>query len=69
MLTAGSQDLSFDACIVAVGVLWNTHGIPGVERHALPCRSIADVMAIVQWLCTLVQQGKPLQIVIGGGCT
>jgi NADH dehydrogenase len=50
-----------------VGALWNSHGIPGVERHALPCRSIADAPAIEQRLRTLVQQGKPLHIVIVGG--
>lgn len=67
LLTAGGTELGFDGCIVAVGALWNTHGIPGVERHALPCRSIADAMAIEQRLRTLVQQGKPLHIVIVGG--
>lgn len=67
LLTASGHELSFDACIVAIGALWNTHGIPGVERHALPCRSIADALAIEQRLRTLVQQGKPLHIVIVGG--
>ncbi len=67
LCTASAQELQFDACIVAVGALWNTHGIPGVERHALPCRSIADALAIEQRLRTLVQQGKPLHIVIVGG--
>lgn len=67
LLTASGQELSFDACIVAVGALWNTHGIPGVARHALPLRSIADALAIEQRLRTLVQQGKPLHIVIAGG--
>jgi NADH dehydrogenase FAD-containing subunit len=67
LLTAGGQELSFDACIVAVGALWNTRGVPGAASHALPCRSIADALAIEQRLSTLVQQGKPLQIVIVGG--
>jgi NADH dehydrogenase FAD-containing subunit len=67
LLTAGGHELRFDACIVAVGALWNTHGVPGAERHALPCRSIADALAIEQRLRDLVQQGKPLHIVIVGG--
>jgi len=67
LLTAGGHELSFDACVVAVGALWNTHGIPGAVRYALPCRSIADAVAIEQRLRTLVQQGKPLHIVIVGG--
>jgi NADH dehydrogenase len=66
LLTAGGRELSFDACIVALGALWNTHGIPGVDRHALPCRSIAEALAIEQRLRTLVQRGKPLHIVIVG---
>ena len=67
LLTAGGQELSFDACIVAVGALWNPRGIPGAARHALPCRSIADAVAIEHRLRALVQQGKPLHIVIVGG--
>jgi NADH dehydrogenase len=66
LLTAGGHERSFDACIVALGALWNTHGIPGVDRHALPCRSIAEALAIEQRLRTLVQRGKPLHIVIVG---
>jgi len=67
LLTADGQELSFDACIVAAGALWNNHGVPGAARHALPCRSIADALAIEQRLSTVVQQGKPLHIVIVGG--
>lgn len=67
LTTAGGRELDFDACIVAVGALWNTHHIPGVARHAMPFRSVADGLAIEQRLHTLVQQGKPLRIVIAGG--
>jgi NADH dehydrogenase FAD-containing subunit len=67
LTTAGGRELEFDACIVAVGALWNTHHIPGVARHAMPFRSVADGLAIEQRLQTLVRQGKPLRIVIAGG--
>ena len=67
LATAGDRELNFDACIVAVGALWNTHHVPGVARHAMPFRSVADGLAIKQRLHTLVQQGKPLRIVIAGG--
>jgi NADH dehydrogenase len=67
LATAGGRELEFDACIVAVGALWNTHHIPGVARHAMPFRSVADALAIEQRLQTLVRQGKPLRIVIAGG--
>ncbi len=66
LATAGGRELDFDACIVAVGALWNTHHIPGVARHALPMRSVADALAIEQRLHALVQRGKPLRLVIAG---
>ena len=67
LATAGGRELEFDACIVAVGALWNTHHVPGVARHAMPFRSVADGLAIEQRLQDLLQQGKPLRIVIAGG--
>ena len=67
LLTAGGRELQFDACIVAVGALWNTHHVPGVARHAMPFRSVADSQAIEQRLRQLARQGQPLRIVIAGG--
>jgi NADH dehydrogenase len=67
LATAGGHELAFDACIVAVGAMWNRHHVPGVARHALPFRSVADGLAIEQRLHALVQQAKPLRIVIAGG--
>ena len=67
LATAAGRELDFDACIVAVGALWNTHHIPGADRHAMPFRSVADALAIEHRMHTLLQQGKPLRIVIAGG--
>ena len=67
LATAGGRELDFDACIVAVGAVWNTHHIPGVTRYAMPFRNVADAQAIERRLHALVQQGKPLRIVIAGG--
>jgi NADH dehydrogenase FAD-containing subunit len=67
LATAGGHELAFDACIVAVGALWNTHHVPGVARHAMPFRTVADGLAIEQRLHKLMQQGTPLRIVIAGG--
>jgi NADH dehydrogenase len=67
LATAGGREIDFDACIVAVGALWNTHHISGVARHAMPFRSIADALAIERRLRALMQQGKPVRIVIAGG--
>ena len=60
LATVGGHELEFDACIVAVGAQWNTHHVPGVARHAMPFRSVADGVAIEHRLDTLVQQGQPL---------
>lgn len=67
LVTAGGREIGFDACIVAVGALWNTHQVRGAERHALPFRSIADALAIEQRLQALRRKGRPLHIVIAGG--
>jgi NADH dehydrogenase len=64
--TAGGRELRFDACIVAVGAVWDTHHIPGAERHALPFRSVDDAHAIERRLQALQRQGRPLHIVIAG---
>ena len=67
LVTAGGLELAFDACIVAVGGLSNTHGVPGVAKHALPMRSIADALQIERSLAELLAQDQPLNIVIAGG--
>jgi len=67
LATAGGHELAFDACIVAVGALWNTHHLPGVARHTMPFRSVADGQAVEKQLRALVKQGQPLRIVIAGG--
>ena len=67
LATAGGRELAFDACIVAVGALWNTHHIPGVARHAMPFRSVADGFGIERRLQALMQRGRPVRIVIAGG--
>jgi NADH dehydrogenase FAD-containing subunit len=67
LATASGRELAFDACIVAMGALWNTHHVPGVARHAMPFRNVADGLAIERRLQSLVQQRQPLRIVIAGG--
>lgn len=66
LATAGGRELVFDACIVAVGAEWDTHHVPGVGRHALPFRSVADALAIERRLQALLKVDKPLRIVIAG---
>jgi NADH dehydrogenase FAD-containing subunit len=66
LTTAGGRELAFDACIVAVGAEWDTHHVPGVGRHALPFRSVADALAIERRLRALAKARQPLRIVIAG---
>ena len=63
---AGGRELTFDACIVAVGAVWDTHQVPGAGRHALPFRSVDDALAIERRLQALLKEGKSLRIVIAG---
>ena len=51
---------------MAVGAEWDTHHVPGVGRHALPFRSVADALAIERRLQALLKVDKPLRIVIAG---
>lgn len=55
LVTAGGRELGFDACIVAVSSLPNTHHTPGVAEHALQFRTIADSLAIAQRLADLTK--------------
>ena len=66
LVTASGRELAFDACIVAVGAEWDTHHLPGVSRHALPFRSVADALAIERRLRAMARAGRPLRIVIAG---
>ncbi len=66
LLTARGRELAFDAAIVAVGAVWDTHHVRGAGRHALPFRSVADALAIERRLHALAKEGQPLRIVIAG---
>ena len=65
--TVSGREMSFDACIVAVGGLSDTHHIPGVAQHALPFRSVGHALEIERRLAQLVALKRPLRIVIAGG--
>ena len=65
--TTRGRRIPFDACIVAVGGEDATHGVPGVERHALRMKGIDDCVAIGRRLATLARDARPRQVVIVGG--
>ncbi len=65
--TASGRSLPFDACVVAAGGVNNTYGLPGVERHTRPFKTVADCEAIGRRLRDLASSGKALSVVIVGG--
>jgi NADH dehydrogenase FAD-containing subunit len=67
-LTTGSgREHSWDACVVAVGAVNQTSGVPGAEQHAMPFKSIADCEAIGRRLEHLLSRGQSLRLVVVGG--
>jgi NADH dehydrogenase FAD-containing subunit len=65
--TAAGAVHEFDYCIVAVGGISETYGVRGVERHALPFRSVEQCDAIGRRLAALLKGRTPRSIVIVGG--
>jgi NADH dehydrogenase FAD-containing subunit len=67
LTTAGGTVHAFDFCIVAAGSVDATYGVRGVERHAMPFRSVEQCAAIGRRLGALMKGRKPRSIVIAGG--
>ncbi len=65
--TAAGAVHEFDYCIVAVGGINETYGVRGVERHALPFKSVEQCDAIGRRLAALLKGRRPRSIVIVGG--
>jgi len=67
LTTANGTVHEFEFCIVAVGGINETYGVRGVERHALPFRSVEQCDLIGRRLAALMKGRKPRSIVIVGG--
>jgi NADH dehydrogenase FAD-containing subunit len=67
LATAGGTVHAFDFCIVAAGSVDATYGVRGVERHAMPFRSVEQCDAIGRRLVALMKGRKARSIVIVGG--
>jgi NADH dehydrogenase FAD-containing subunit len=67
LATAGGTVHAFDFCIVAAGSVDATYGVRGVERHAMPFRSVEQCDAIGRRLGVLMKGRKARSIVIVGG--
>jgi len=63
----GGRQLRFDFCIVAVGGVNNTFGIPGANRHAMPFKSVDDCTAIHRRLAELASASASFSVVVVGG--
>jgi NADH dehydrogenase len=63
----GGRTSDFDACIVAVGGVEETFGVPGATRHAMSFKSVADCVAIGRRLASLARSRRRKSVVIVGG--
>jgi NADH dehydrogenase len=68
LVTGASRRHAFDACIVAIGGVAESSGVPGVERHALSFKSVADCTEIGRRLARLARRrGRTSVVIVGGG--
>ena len=63
-----NKRLPFDVCIVAVGGVNDTFGVPGADRFAMPFKNVEECAAIGDRLAALAtQRGAVSVVVVGGG--
>jgi NADH dehydrogenase len=64
---ARGRRLPYDVLLVTVGGVNATHGVPGVEDHAIPFKSVRDCDRIGRRLAQLSRTGRRKDVVIVGG--
>jgi NADH dehydrogenase len=68
LVLESGRRIGFDACIVAVGGVNDTFGVPGAARHAMPFKSVSNCRAIGSRLEQLVRKAGAVSVaVVGGG--
>jgi NADH dehydrogenase FAD-containing subunit len=67
VVTSEGQHLGFDACIVAVGGVNDTYGVPGAERYAMPFKTADQCQAIGRMLVHIARKPGSMSVVIVGG--
>jgi NADH dehydrogenase len=68
LVTSGGRSIGFDACIVAVGGVHDTFGVPGADRHAMSFKGVDDCDAIGRRLAQLARRpGRHSVVIVGGG--
>ncbi len=66
--TSSGETFSFDICVVAIGGINNTFGVPGADEYAFPFKSVHQCQAIGRALQEkIAQQDRVLVVVVGGG--
>ena len=65
--TVSGKKFEFDVCVVAVGGVNNTYGLPGVGDFALPFKSVDDCARIRERLEKLARAGKGMSLIVVGG--
>jgi NADH dehydrogenase len=68
LVTSGGRSIGFDACIVAVGGVHDTFGVPGADRHSMSFKGVDDCDAIGRRLAQLAARpGRHSVVIVGGG--
>lgn len=66
--TGSGRTIHFDICVVAVGGINHTFGVPGADLHAMPFKSVAECAAIGTRLRALARRrGEASIVIVGGG--
>ena len=62
-----SRILAFDFLVIAMGSIADYYGIPGLEKHSFPLKSVEDAIMIRNRVEELVTKKDSANFVIGGG--
>lgn len=65
-VTASGEHLPYDFCVVAIGGVNNTFGVPGAKKYALPFKTVGNCYRIGRKVKQLSRTGHPFHIVVVG---
>jgi NADH dehydrogenase len=67
VVTSSGRRFPYEACIVAIGGVDETFGVPGADRHAVSFKGVDDCAKIGRSLAALAKRAGPCSVVIVGG--